>query len=105
MNKAYIIFTEKVHDAEAIAAYAAAAAPSVLAAGGKVLIAGPPESTVEGTWHGDTTVVLEFESLDAATSWYHGTAYQTVAPQRHRAATSNVAIFQGFQFAAHQTQI
>ncbi len=96
MAKGYIIFTEQIDDHQALEAYAAAAVPTVVAAGGTAVVAGPPAETVEGAWHGDTTVILEFESLEAATAWYHSDDYQTVAGMRHGAATSNVAIFEGF---------
>ena len=96
MPKGYIIFTEEIHDQEALEAYAAAAVPSVMAAGGTALIAGPTAETVEGQWHGDITVVLEFDTLEAAKAWYDSDVYQAVAPGRHSAATSNVAIFEGF---------
>ena len=96
MAKGYIIFTEQVTDPDGIARYATAAGPSVIAAGGTAIIAGSPQRIVEGTWHGDTTVVLEFESIEAARAWYEGDEYQAVIGQRHRAASSNVAMFGGF---------
>jgi uncharacterized protein (DUF1330 family) len=96
MSKGYIIFTERVTDPDGIAAYSAAAVPSVIAAGGAAIIAGPPRRVAEGQWHGDTTVVLEFDSLDAATTWYDGPDYQAVIAQRHQSAISNVAMFEGF---------
>lgn len=96
MPKGYVIYTEQIHDTQGLEAYAAAAVPTVIAAGGTALIAGPAAETVEGQWHGDTTVLLEFESLAAATAWYHGDSYQAVISGRHSSATSNVAIFEGF---------
>jgi len=97
MLKGYVMFTEKIHDREALDAYTAAATPIVLAAGAVPLIIGSPHEVVEGTWHGDITVLLEFESLEAATAWYHSDEYQAVAPRRQAAASSNVAIFSGFE--------
>lgn len=96
MAKGYIMFTEHVTDPAGLAAYAAAAVPSVIAAGGTAVIAGPSLRVLEGQWHGDTTVVLEFPSVDAANAWYGGADYQSVISQRHQAATSNVAIFEEF---------
>lgn len=100
MSKGYVIFTEQIRNLEALTAYTLAAVPSVIAAGGKAVIAGPPERVVEGNWHGDTTVVLEFDSVEAASAWYHGPSYQAVIGQRHGAATSNVAIFAAFELPA-----
>ncbi len=96
MTKGYVVFTETIHDQAELDAYAGTATPTVLAAGGTPIIVGPPAEVAEGEWHGDITVMLEFDSLEAATAWYHGDAYQEVARQRHAAATSNVAIFSGF---------
>ncbi len=96
MTKGYVVFTEAIHDQAALDAYAAAATPTVLAAGGTAVVVGPPSEVVEGEWHGDTTIVLEFDSVEAATAWYRSDAYQEVASQRQAAADSNVAIFAGF---------
>lgn len=96
MSKGYIIFTERITDPDGIAAYTVAAVPSVIAAGATALIAGPPHRVPEGMWHGDTTVVLEFDSLAAATAWYDSPEYQAVIGQRHQSAISNVAILEGF---------
>ncbi len=93
---AYIIFTEAITDAEAIEAYAASAVPSVLQYGGMPRIAGDASQVLEGEWHGDTTVMIEFESVEAAQAWYNSPEYQAVIGQRHAAATSNVAIFEQF---------
>jgi uncharacterized protein (DUF1330 family) len=54
-----------------------------------------PEA-IEGTWHGDQTVVLEFESVDAARAWYGSEAYQNAAKLRHAAADCNAVIISGF---------
>ena len=96
MAKGYIIFTEHVRDADALAAYTTAAVPSVVAAGARPIIIGSPARVAEGEWHGHTTVVLEFDSIDAANSWYDSDSYQAVVGLRHQAATSNVAFFEGF---------
>ncbi len=96
MTKGYVIFTEHVTDADGITAYSAAAKPLVIAAGGTAVIAGPTQRVAEGEWHGTTTVVLEFPSVEAANAWYDSADYRAVIDQRHQAATSNVAIFEGF---------
>ncbi|MGI9607028.1 MAG: DUF1330 domain-containing protein [Acidimicrobiales bacterium] len=97
MAKGYVIFTEDVTDRDKMDAYAAKAVPTFLASGGKALIAGPAEEVPEGEWHGNQTVVLEFESLDAAKAWYHSDGYQAIIGEREAAATSNAVIFAGFE--------
>ena len=93
---AYIIFTEDVHDPEGLQAYAAKAVPSVLQYGGVPRIASNATEVVEGEWHGQQTVMIEFESVEAAQTWYNSPEYQAVVGERHAAATSNAAIFEQF---------
>jgi uncharacterized protein (DUF1330 family) len=50
---------------------------------------------LEGDWHGPQTVVLEFESVEAAREWYHSDAYQAAAKLRHAAADCNGVIVSG----------
>ncbi|MEO1062096.1 MAG: DUF1330 domain-containing protein [Actinomycetota bacterium] len=97
MTKGYVVFTEAVHDPAALDAYVGPAGATVVAAGGTALVAGPASEVVEGEWHGEITVVLEFESLEAATTWYRSEEYQQLARHRQAATTSNVAIFAGFE--------
>lgn len=97
MPKGYVIFTEDVTDRDRMNAYAQAAVPTVLGSGGTPVIAGPADDVIEGEWHGNQTVVIEFESVEAARAWYNSEAYQAVVGERHAAATSNAAIFAGFE--------
>ena len=64
--------------------------------GAKILAVDTAPKTIEGTWHGDQTVVLEFESVDAARAWYESEAYQNAAKLRHAAADCNAVIISGF---------
>jgi uncharacterized protein (DUF1330 family) len=97
MPKGYAIFTEKVNDQGAMDAYAQVAIPTVLAAGGKIIVVGPPADVLEGEWHGDRTVIVEFVSVEAARDWYNSPEYQAVVSQRHAAAESNAVIIGGFE--------
>ncbi|MGO9926676.1 MAG: DUF1330 domain-containing protein [Mycobacterium sp.] len=76
-------------------AYAKAAGPAM--GGVNVLAVDTAPKVVEGTWHGDQTVVLEFESVDAARAWYESEAYQNAAKLRQAAADCNVVILAGFE--------
>ena len=58
---------------------------------------------IEGTWHGDQTVVLEFESVDAARAWYDSEAYQQAAKLRQAAADCNAVILAGFEIPSAAT--
>ena len=94
MPKAYVIFTEAVHDPEGLRAYEQASLPSVIESGARVL-AVDPGATLEGTWHGDRTVVLEFESVEAARAWYDSESYAAARPLRQAATTTNAVILTG----------
>jgi uncharacterized protein (DUF1330 family) len=97
MPKGYVIFTEDIHDKAQIDAYAQLAVPTILQAGGKILVVDDAHEQIEGSWHGTRTVVLEFESVEAARNWYTSPEYQEVAPQRHAAADNKAAIVAGFE--------
>jgi uncharacterized protein (DUF1330 family) len=78
-------------------AYAQAAVPTVIAAGGVPIVVGSADDILEGAWHGNQTVIIEFESVEAARNWYHSPDYQAVIGQRHAAAPSNAIIVGGFE--------
>ncbi|MEU6260490.1 DUF1330 domain-containing protein [Streptomyces sp. NPDC047043] len=96
MPKGYVIFTEAVNDRAGMAAYGRAAAPSMAEGGAAVLAVDPAPQVLEGEWHGDRTVVLEFESVEAARAWYESAAYDKAKPLRQAAAVTNAVIVSGF---------
>ena len=100
MPRGYVIFTEDIHDQAQIDAYVQQALPTILQAGGKLLVADDAPELIEGTWHGKRTVLLEFESVEAARNWYRSSEYQKLAGLRHAAADSNAAIVAGFEMPA-----
>ena len=61
-----------------------------------MLAADQKAQTLEGQWHGTQTVLLEFESVEAARTWYESEAYQKAAKVRQQAADCNAAIISGF---------
>ena len=97
MPKGYVVFTVDIKDEKGMADYQGAAVPVLLAAGGRLIVGGPPVEVLEGTWHGAATAILEFESVEAARTWYKSEEYQAVIGKRHAAAESNVAIFEEFE--------
>jgi uncharacterized protein (DUF1330 family) len=91
--KGYVVITEDIKDPAAMAEYGKLAAKAM---GGATLLAFAQDPTViEGAWHGTQTVVLEFESIDAAKEWYYSDAYQEAAKIRQGAAECNGVIIQG----------
>jgi uncharacterized protein (DUF1330 family) len=57
---------------------------------------------LEGEWHGNQTVVLEFPSPEAARAWYESPAYQKAKSLREAAADTNAVIVAGFEAPSRQ---
>jgi uncharacterized protein (DUF1330 family) len=94
MPKGYVILTEAIKDPEGMKAYGRAAGAAM--GGVKVLAVDTAPAVLEGAWHGDQTVVLEFDSVDAARAWYESDAYQNAAKLRQAAADCHAVIVSGF---------
>ena len=61
-------------------------------AGATMLAFDQKAEQLEGEWHGTQTVLLEFESVEAASEWYYSDAYQEAAKLRQAAADCNGVI-------------
>jgi uncharacterized protein (DUF1330 family) len=76
MAKAYWINTfRSVSDPDKLAAYVALAGPAMRASGGRFLARGTPARVFESGVM-ERTVVIEFESVEAAVATYESAAYQ-----------------------------
>jgi uncharacterized protein (DUF1330 family) len=95
--KGYVIFTEDVHDPAAMGEYGRAAAPTIRQYGGRTLVYQPGTEALEGSWHGTQTVIVEFDSVEAARTWYDSAEYAAARPMREAAARSNAVIVAGFE--------
>jgi len=91
--KGYIIITEVVKDPAGMAEYGKLASKAM--AGSTLLSFDSKPEVLEGEWHGTQTVLLEFESVEAAHEWYNSDAYQEAAKIRKKAADCNGAILNG----------
>jgi uncharacterized protein (DUF1330 family) len=96
MPKGYVILTEAINDPGRMKAYGKAAMPAMGQGGCTILSVDRAPHVLEGDWHGDQTVVLEFESVGAARAWYESEAYQKAAKLRQAAADCNAVIISGF---------
>ena len=91
--KGYVVITEDVKDPAGMGEYAKLASKAM--AGATILAFDPNAEQIEGEWHGTQTVLLEFESVEAAREWYNSDAYQEAAKLRQAAADCNGAILSG----------
>ena len=95
---AYFIAHYVVNDPKLYRAYQAAAGPTIQACGGEVVVFDVASETIEGTPPGPQTVILKFESTEAATAWYRSAEYQAVVDKRLAATTGFAVISQSMNF-------
>lgn len=88
---AYFVAQYLVRDAVLYQEYAAGAGPTVAAHGGELIAFDVAAETVEGEPPGPQTVVIRFDSTEAARAWYNSDAYQAVV-QKRLAATEGFAV-------------
>jgi uncharacterized protein (DUF1330 family) len=75
MSAYWICVYKAVHDPDKVAAYAELAGPALRGAGGRFLARGLPEATFE-KGESTRTVVIEFESVEAALAAHDSEGYQ-----------------------------
>ncbi len=91
---AYVIVEVDVTNPEGCEEYRSLAGESVARHGGRFLVRGGKNEVWEGEWT-DRVVVLEFEDLDAARTWYRSDDYQAAAAIRHRNSTARMIAVEG----------
>jgi uncharacterized protein (DUF1330 family) len=95
MAKAYWISAyRKINDPEKLAAYAKLAGPAVQAAGGKFLARGTPAKTYEAGLS-QRCVVIEFDSVAAATAAHDSAGYQAALDALGDGAERDIRIMEG----------
>lgn len=96
MAKAYWISSYRsISNPEALAAYAKLAGPALTAAGGTFLARGMPAATKEQGLN-QRTVLIEFESVEAAQAAYTSPGYQeAIAALGTNSADRDIRIVEG----------
>ena len=92
---AYVVFEIEVTDPERYERYKALSGPAVAAAGGRYLARGGRTASLEGAAPPSRSVVIEFDSLEAAVAWYEGEAYTAARALREGAATARAYVVEG----------
>ena len=93
-KKAYwISIYNEVLDADKLAAYALLAGPALTAAGGRILARGMPSALHE---HGkmQRTVLIEFESIEAARAAYESAGYAEALAALDNGAVREIRIIE-----------
>ena len=92
---AYIIAQIDVTDAEAYEGYKAQVPALIEKYGGEYLARGGAVEVLEGEWSMPRTIILRFESLEAAHAWYAADDYQPVKALRQQASRGNIVLVEG----------
>jgi len=95
MAKGYwVCFYRSISNPAALAEYAKLAGPAIQNGGGRFLARGTPAKTFEAG-KDQRTVVIEFDSVQQATSTYESTAYQTALRALAGSVERDVRIVEG----------
>lgn len=95
MAKAYwICFYRSIQNPTALAEYARLAGPAIQSGGGRFIARGVPAKTFEAG-KDQRTVVIEFDTVQQATSTYESNAYQTALRVIEGAVERDVRIVEG----------
>jgi uncharacterized protein (DUF1330 family) len=97
MPKGYVIFTEDIHNQSAYDGYVGKALPTIMQTGGRAIVVHDDPEVLEGSWKRKRTVILEFDSVDAARKWYNSPEYQAIISERHACADAEAVIVEEFQ--------
>ena len=92
---AYVIVDIEVTDPAGYEQYKPLAQAAVKLYGGKYLARGGPNETLEGEWHSQRLVILEFENLDRVKAWLDSPEYAPARAMRHKYAKTNMIVVEG----------
>ena len=93
---AYIIIDIEVTDEAGYEEYKKLAPAAIKQYGGKYLTAhGGKNETLEGGWHSQRLVILEFESMERAKGWLDSPEYTPARVLRHKYAKSRMIVVEG----------
>ena len=93
---AYLVFSYTKTDPDAYEAYPPAAIPTFAGHDVEVLVADFASEAKEGSPAPVVTVVMRFESKEAANAWYESESYQAIKHLRTDSTEGSVVLCEGF---------
>ena len=93
---AYFISEIEVQDAERYEAYKKLAPQSIAAYGGRFIARGAPLETMEGDWHPERFVIVEFPTVERAKEWWASPEYADAKALRQATTKTNMILVEGF---------
>ena len=94
MPKGYVVANIRVKDQEKFQQFSGMAGPVIERYGGKVLARGPGADRLEGDVSG-VVMMIEFETKEAATKFYHSEEYQAAKAVREACSDTDFMIIEG----------
>ena len=97
MAKGYLVVHLDVTDPEQFEKYREKVPVTIAQYGGRYLIRGGAMETMEGDELAPRTVLLEFDSVTQAKTWYNSPEYQEIIGIRLGASTGQAQIVEGIE--------
>ena len=88
----YLISNVEVRDPELFRNYQKPGHAAAVQYGGKFLAEGASPESLEGDWAPKRMAIVEFESAEAARTFYNSPEYQAARQHRLKAATFNIVL-------------
>ena len=94
MAKGYVVANIRVMDQDKFEQFSGMAGPTIKKYGGKILARGPGADRLEGDVRG-TVMMIEFESKQAAHTFYNSEEYQAAKAVREECSDTDFMIIEG----------
>ena len=92
---AYVIVEIDIHDPEKYDEYKRVVPPTLEAYGGRFVVRGGAAERLEGDWEPNRIVVLEFESVERAKTWWASEEYRIPKEMRQAASSARMIVVDG----------
>lgn len=94
----YVVVDIAIQDQETYDRYKSLAPASIARYGGRYLVRGGTITTLEGDWHPQRLVILEFPDAASAQGWWSSTEYAEPKRMRQASATTRMVMIDGPSF-------
>ena len=93
--KAYLVLDLSIHDIDRFREYINAIPEFIKKHGGRYIVEGEQLTVIEGDWHPERVVVIEFPSREGANNFLQDREAQSLFAIRHQATTSKLVLVNG----------
>src|SRR5262245_18694426 len=90
-----IVDVSAISDPETYACYRAQVSQGLTEAGGAYLVRGGDVQVLEGAWRPNRIVVVRFDNVDAARTWWNSPAYGELKRMRQASTMTNMILVKG----------